>query len=273
MCRWLAYTGDPILMSELLIKPKDNLIHQSLHASEAPRATTNGDGYGLGWYDKQPQPGLFRSIRPAWNDMNLHDLASHIESPLFMSHVRAASLAPVQETNCHPFRYNNWLFMHNGQIAQFEFLRQALLAKISPEFFNDLMGTTDSEVMFYLALTFGLEKDVPSAIAEMVRVVKSEGEKRGVTGDIWMTLAISNGKNLWAFKYGSNGKGPSLYISPSIDELVRINPHLKGMYGDFAVCLVSEPIGDYQETWRVIPENSVVLVKDQKVTVDSFQVI
>ena len=170
MCRWLAYTGASILMSELLIKPKDNLIHQSLHASEAPRATTNGDGYGLGWYDKQPQPGLFRSIRPAWNDMNLHDLASHIESPLFMSHVRAASLAPVQETNCHPFRYNNWLFMHNGQIAQFELLRQSLLAIISPEFFNDLIGTTDSEVMFYLALTFGLEKDVPSAIAEMVRV-------------------------------------------------------------------------------------------------------
>ena len=137
-------------MSELLIKPKDNLIHQSIHA-KAMRIPTNGDGFGLGWYDKQPYPGLFRSIRPAWNDSNLHDLARHIESPLFLSHVRASSLAPIQETNCHPFRYNKWLFMHNGQIAQFEFLRQALLAKISPEYFNDLMGSTDSEVMFYLA--------------------------------------------------------------------------------------------------------------------------
>lgn len=258
-------------MSELLIKPKDNLIHQSLH-SRALRIPTNGDGYGLGWYDKQPYPGLFRSIRPAWNDINLHDLASHIESPLFMSHVRAASIAPIQETNCHPFRYNRWLFMHNGQIAQFEFLRQALLAEISPEYFNDLIGSTDSEVMFYLALTFGLEDDVTSAIAEMVRFVKTEGAKAGVTGDLWMTLAISDGESLWGFRYGSDGKGPSLYISPSIEELTRLNPHVEGKFGDFAACLVSEPIGNYQETWRVVPENSVVTVQDKSIKVKPFKI-
>lgn len=271
MCRWMSYIGDSILISELLIKPKDNLIHQSLHA-KAMRTPTNGDGYGLGWYDKQPYPGLFRSIRPAWNDMNLHDLAQHIESPLFMSHVRASSLAPIQETNCHPFRYNKWLFMHNGQIAQFEFLRQALLSKISPEYFNDLMGSTDSEVMFYLALTYGLEEDVSFGIAEMVRVVKAEGKKAGVSGDLWMTLSISDGNSLWNYKYGSDGKGPSLYISPSIEELSRLNPHVEGKFGDFAVCVVSEPIGDYQQTWRVIPENSVVLVKDENIEITAFKV-
>lgn len=256
-------------MSELVIKPKHNLIHQSLHA-RAMSIPTNGDGYGLGWYDKQPYPGLFRSIRPAWNDMNLHDLASHIESHMFMSHVRASSLAPVQETNCHPFRYEHWLFMHNGQIAQFEFLRQALLSRIDPEYFNDLMGSTDSEVMFYLALTLGLEDDVPGAIAEMVKLIKSEGKKAGVSGDLWMTLAVSNGKNLWGFRYGSDGKGPSLYISPSIEELTLLNPRTEGMFGDFAVCLVSEPIGDYQETWRKVPENTVVLVDGECVTLSNF---
>lgn len=256
-------------MSELLIKPKDNLIHQSLHA-KTMRTPTNGDGYGLGWYDKQPYPGLFRSIRPAWNDMNLHDLAEHIESPLFMSHVRAASLAPIQETNCHPFRYGKWLFMHNGQIAQFEFLRQALLAKISPEYFNDLMGSTDSEVMFLLALTYGLENDVTSAIAEMVRVVKAEGKKAGVAGDLWMSLAISDGKSLWCFRYGSDGKGPTLFISPSVDELTLLNPHLEGKFGDFAVCIVSEPIGNYQTKWRAVPENSVVVVCDEYIEANDF---
>ncbi len=271
MCRWLAYTGAPILMSELLIKPKDNLIHQSLHASEAPRATTNGDGYGLGWYDKQPDPGLFRSIRPAWNDMNLHDLASHIESHLFMSHVRAASLAPIQETNCHPFRYNNWLFMHNGQIAQFEFLHQRLIAKISPEYFNDIQGSTDSEIMFYLALTFGLEKDVPSAIAEMVRYIEREGKKAGVSGSVWMTLGISDGKSLWAFKYGSDGTGPSLYISPSLEELSQLNPRTKGMFGDFAACIVSEPIGDFQDSWNPVPVNTQVVVHNKTIEISDFQ--
>ncbi|MBK6538495.1 MAG: hypothetical protein IPG09_12235 [Ignavibacteria bacterium] len=76
-----------------------------------------------------------------------------------------------------------------------------------------------------------------------------------------MTLAISDGKSLWGFRYGTNGKGPSLYISPSIEELTRLNPHVEDKFGDFAACLVSEPIGDYQNIWRVVPENSVWLFR------------
>jgi glutamine amidotransferase len=105
MCRWLAYKGSPIAMSDLLITPKHNLIQQSLKVN-APRTPTNGDGFGIGWYsNNQPNPGLFRSIRPAWNDTNLADLALHIESPLFFAHVRATSQATIHEINCHPFRY------------------------------------------------------------------------------------------------------------------------------------------------------------------------
>ena len=91
MCRWRAYTGCPVLLEDVVVKPKDNLIHQSLHA-RAPWRPTNGDGFGIGWYDRQPAPGLFRSIRPAWNDLNLLDLAAHIESPQFMDNKRATSL-------------------------------------------------------------------------------------------------------------------------------------------------------------------------------------
>ena len=220
MCRWLAYTGSPILMADLILKPKDNLIHQSLHA-KSPRTPTNGDGFGMGWYDKQPYPGLFRSIRPAWNDLNLQDLANHIESPLFMAHVRATSLATIQETNCHPFRYKQWMFVHNGQIAEFGKLHQSLLAKVKPTYFENILGSTDSELMFHLALSLGLEDDVPSAIAEMVRLVEATGKENGIAESIWMTLGISDGKNLWGFRYGSNGQGPTLYVSPDIRELKK----------------------------------------------------
>jgi glutamine amidotransferase len=174
-------------MGDLITKPKDNLIQQSLHA-RAPRTPTNGDGFGVGWYDKQKFPGLFRSIRPAWNDLNLLDMADHIESRLFLAHVRATSLATIQETNCHPFRYKNWLFVHNGQIAEFGLLRQVLLEKVAAEYFENILGSTDSEVMFHLALTFGLEKDVPSAITRMVRVVETVAKKKGVKESLWMTL-------------------------------------------------------------------------------------
>ena len=92
MCRWLAYSGGPIRLQALLFEPRDNLIDQSL-TSRSAETPTNGDGFGMGWYDKWEKPGLFHSIRPAWNDSNLRDLAAHIESPLFMAHVRATSLA------------------------------------------------------------------------------------------------------------------------------------------------------------------------------------
>ena len=106
MCRWMAYSGGSVLLEEILFKPKQNLIDQSLsfRSAETP---TNGDGFGVGWYGARERPGLYHSIRPAWNDFNLRDLAGQIESHLFLAHVRATSLATVPETNCHPFRYGN----------------------------------------------------------------------------------------------------------------------------------------------------------------------
>ena len=50
MCRWLAYSGSPIRIEELLLKRDRSLIDQSLH-SRLGATTTNGDGFGLGWYD------------------------------------------------------------------------------------------------------------------------------------------------------------------------------------------------------------------------------
>jgi predicted glutamine amidotransferase len=269
MCRWLAYTGAPILLGDLIIKPKDNLIQQSLHA-RAPRTPTNGDGFGIGWYDKQLNPGLFRSIRPAWNDLNLLDLAKHIESPMFLAHVRATSLATIQETNCHPFRYKQWLFVHNGQIENFQLIRQALIAKISPHYFENILGSTDSELMFHLALTFGLEHDVPAAIAEMVRTVETTTESKGMEKGLWMTLGISDGQNLWAFRYGSDGRAPTLYMSPGIEELRKLNPEAAEKLGSFAECIVSEPIGEYQNKWHEVSPNSKVVIQDGQVMITRF---
>ncbi len=270
MCRWLAYKGAPILMSDLLITPKHNLIQQSLHANNAPRTPTNGDGFGLGWYSKQPYPGLFRSIRPAWNDTNLIDLASHIESPLFLAHVRSTSMAAIQESNCHPFRYKKWLFVHNGQIAAFDKLRRDLLLKVDPVYFNNIQGTTDSELMFHLALTYGLENDVPTAIRKMVEVVETTAMAHGIDAAIWMTLGISDGHTLWGFRYGSDGRCPTLFISPSIEDLQIVNPEMNGRLGDFAVCLVSEPMGKFQEIWKEVPIQSMIKISDYDIYMEAF---
>jgi glutamine amidotransferase len=96
MCRWLAYSGSPILIEELLYKPEHSLIDQSLHARLGVD-TTNGDGFGVGWYGADTEiPAVFRSIEPARNDRNLREVAGHVQSPLFLAHIRSSTGTAVQ---------------------------------------------------------------------------------------------------------------------------------------------------------------------------------
>ena len=110
---------------------------------------------------------------PAWGDPNLRDIAGQFESRLFLAHVRAATGTPVQQTNSHPFRYGRWLFVHNGFVSQFEHLRHELIAAIDPQVFENVQGSTDSEVLFHLAITLGLEEDPLGALERMA------GRRRG----------------------------------------------------------------------------------------------
>src|SRR5881227_655275 len=158
MCRWMGWLGQNVLIEELLFNSPHGIVDQSLNARMGAEPT-NGDGFGLGFYGHGPGPGLYHSVSPAWADPNLRELAAHIESPLFLAHVRAAIGSPVQQTNCHPFRHGKWLFVHNGYIADLRVLRRDLMLAIEPVLFADVHGSTDTEVVFHLALTFGLEED------------------------------------------------------------------------------------------------------------------
>ena len=178
MCRWNAYVGQPLLMGELLYRTEHGLIDESLH-SRMGAETTNGDGFGVGWYgvDGSTGPARYRSVNPAWNDSNMRELADHIETPLFLAHIRAAIGSPVQQTNCHPFRNGRWLFVHNGMIAGIPVLRRDLLMAVDPSLFNDITGSTDSELVFHLALTFGLEDDPARGNGAGDRLRRVHGER------------------------------------------------------------------------------------------------
>jgi predicted glutamine amidotransferase len=179
MCRWLAYTGTPLLLERALISPAHSFIDQSLH-SRLGAEPTNGDGFGIGWYDKAEVPGIFRSIEPAWNDSNLRELAAHIESGHFFAHIRAAIGSAVQQTNCHPFRHGHWLFMHNGFLDGFAQVKRELTMAIDPSLYPLISGQTDTETLFYLALTLGLESDPPQAVAKTIGLIERVGHDHGI---------------------------------------------------------------------------------------------
>ena len=268
MCRWLAYSGSSILLEDVLFNTDHSLIDQSLRALDAT-TTTNGDGFGIGWYRQRDLPGVYRDIRPAWNDTNLQALAAQIESPLFLAHVRATTGSPVQRTNCHPFSHGKWLFVHNGSINDFSRLHRELAFAVSPELFPCILGSTDSELMFLLALTFGMEADVRTGIARMAGFVEHAAAQRGIDNALQMTLGISDGESLFAVRYSTAGASRSLFHSASRDATMEIAPEASRFSRD-SRAIVSEPLSDFEAEWVPVPESSFVKITRGEITCEPF---
>jgi glutamine amidotransferase len=263
MCRWLAYSGSPVPIEALLYGQKNSLIVQSLH-SQMGAEETNGDGFGVGWYGAQETPGVFHSMEPAWNDRNLRNLADHINSGVVFAHIRASTGSPVQHTNCHPFRHGRWLWMHNGFVADFHRTKRDLVLAIDPELYPEIEGSTDSEVLFHLALTFGLEDDPPAAVARAIGLVESVGREHGVEHPFQGTIATTDGERIWAFRYSSERKSRSLFFSTNVLTLRALYPEneLLRDLSDEARLVVSEPLGDeLPGAWNEVPEGSYGVIQ------------
>ncbi|HSE10002.1 MAG TPA: class II glutamine amidotransferase [Nocardioidaceae bacterium] len=262
MCRWLAYSGSPVNLQDLLYKPENSLVVQSKH-SRLGAETTNGDGFGVGWYGSLDTPGVFRSIEPAWNDRNLHELSVQAFAGRVFAHIRASTGSPVQQTNCHPFRHGRWLWMHNGLITGFRAVKRELVLAVDPDLYPAIEGSTDSEVFFYLALTFGLEEDPPSAVARAVGLIEETGRRHSIPNPIQMTVATTNGQATWAFRYSSVGRSRSLFHSVDISTLRQQYPELPALQdlSDDARLVVSEPLADLKGAWREVPESTCVVVR------------
>ena len=262
MCRWMAWLGQPVLIDELLFKAQHGIVDQSLHARMGAEPT-NGDGFGLGWYGVGAGPGVYRSVSPAWGDPNLRELAGHLESPLFLAHIRAAIGSPVQETNCHPFRHGRWLFVHNGYIADFHLLRRELMLAIDPNLFTGVQGSTDSEVVFHLALTHGLEQDPIAALEHTVGLIEEAAERHGTTGAVQATFGVSDGTTVWAVRYASKGPARSLFASANVSairDLYPDNERFQRLTDDDRL-IVSEPFSDLLGVWHEIPPSTAVTVQ------------
>lgn len=271
MCRFVAYLGEEILLENVIVKPNDSLINQSVHAKEST-VLTNGDGFGVGWYvpDVSPDPARFLSILPAWNDENLLHLTAKIKAPLFFSHVRAASSGGVNQYNCHPFIYNNWMFMHNGEIHDFIHIKRKLKDLLDDDIYNWIRGGTDSEHFFALFLQLAQNKDLSSldVIADVLektfQTVEDLLESIGKKGCSYYNVCLTDGKQLIASRYCTDQA-----IEP---ESLH---YLKGQYfwseEDFlqsskvkrqqGVLIASEKLTDFTSQWHPIPKSHLLLVE------------
>jgi glutamine amidotransferase len=262
MCRWFAYRGAPIRTSELLLHPVHSIVAQSLD-SPLGAETVNGDGFGFGWYaDGDGPPGVFRSIEPAWHDRNLRSIAEATCSPLFFCHVRAAAGPPIQQTNCHPFEHDGWLFMHNGVVSGFGAMKRDLVLAVDPSLYPSILGTTDSEVLFHLALTFGLRDDPVEAMRRALALVETTGREHGVQFPFQGTVAVTDGTTVWAFRYSSQGRTRTLFHSADLADLRAMYPDEQrlALFSDDAHVIVSEPLTDVPGAFVEVPESTVAVL-------------
>ncbi|MEV8549821.1 class II glutamine amidotransferase [Streptomyces glaucescens] len=273
MCRWIAYSGTPVLLSQVLFQPRHSLIDQSLH-SRMGVETTNGDGFGVGWYTRNADtPAVLRDVGPAWNNRNLLEVAHHVRSGLFFAHIRASTGTAVQQTNSHPFRRGRWMWMHNGAISAFHRLRRDLALAVDPALYPDIEGSTDSELMFFLALTSGLTEDPPGAVARMAGLVERVGHAHDIPDPLQMTVALSDGDRVWAFRYSSEGRSRSLYFSTEVNALRSLHPDAAFLrdISDETRLVVSEPLGDLPGAWNEVPESSYGIVQPGRDALHSFR--
>jgi len=169
----MLYLGPETRLSSLIIEPTHSLIRQSTHSREREEPL-NGDGFGIGWYatDHSTEPAVFRSITPAWNNRNLQNLARVVASDCVLAHVRAATQSSgVNEANCHPFRWRQYLCMHNGDVGDFRAVRRKLLASVCDEAFGNVYGSTDSEHFFALFIDSLLGSDETDPALRMARAL------------------------------------------------------------------------------------------------------
>lgn len=255
MCRWVAYRGAPVFLEDFVSRPCQSLVAQSRRSREA-KVEVNADGFGIGWYGERERPGLFRDVRPAWNDENLLSIAHQIRSRLFFAHVRASTGTATTRANCHPFALEACLFMHNGQIGGWDRLRRRLELEIADDLFAHRSGTTDSEAMFLIAMGLGLARDPAAALEATLGLIEAEMARSRVEEPLRVTAVVSDGRDLVAVRYASDGEPPTLYTHHC--------PETGGML------LVSEPLDDVRHGWSAVPAQSLVTVTAAGLRVEPF---
>jgi predicted glutamine amidotransferase len=242
MCRWIAYRGLEIPLEQYVTEPKHSLIAQSLNALEAT-ASVNGDGFGLGWYGRFPQPGLYHEVRPAWTDDNLYHLCRHLRSQLFFAHARAATAAPVSRANCHPFAHDRWMFMHNGFVSNWTRLRRTIEALIPDELYPGRTGTTDSEAIFFAILGAGISDGPVAATKSVLLKLKDMVDGGGDEDRLRFTAALTDGDTIYAFRYAAKDSANTLYYRSNLDGTV----------------IASEPLDTDRALWTPVPDNHVLI--------------
>jgi glutamine amidotransferase len=254
-------------------------VHRSLVSADnalMQQSDRHPDGWGVAYYNAGA-PHVIKSVSSAQVDHLFRRVSGIVASETVLAHLRKATHGSLSIINTHPFQFGRWVFVHNGNIGNFEELRDELVRRVPPVLRRYILGDTDSEVLFYLLLGhmakqadlsragFPLE-GVITAIKETVEEVTSLTgeicyEDSGPPTETYLTFTITNGTTLVAHQGGKN-----LYYSswkrrcPERDDCPSFGPECEAeIESGFVKHLLvsSEPLqGD--NVWTALAPHEVV---------------
>ncbi|KAI0012719.1 N-terminal nucleophile aminohydrolase [Xylariaceae sp. FL0662B] len=313
MCRFLMYRGsDEILLSKLILDPTHSILKQSFDSRlrlDTRRGSNNADGFGIGWYTDPKlgaAPCLFTSTIPVWNCSNLNRIASKTASRLVFAHVRATTEGSLSEDNCHPFCHGSLMWMHNGGLGGWKYIKRRLGERLHDKWYLNVQGGTDTEWAFALFLDrlerLGVDPSsqpkngfgpsvLRKAMLQTIQVINEltmsipESIVQGENVDTrsLLNFALTDGHSIICTRYVSSktDEAASLYFSSGTQWERKPSPTNDRDYqmerrdkGADIVLVASEPLTFERENWVNVPTNSILTIHGQTVMVnpiiDSF---
>lgn len=302
MCRFLVYKGsDDILLSKLILDPTHSILTQSFDSRLRLDMSRphNGDGFGIGYYTDQTlgsEPCIFTSTTPAWNCANLQRLASKTTSRLIFAHVRATTEGSLSEDNCHPFCHGSLMWMHNGGLQCWKYIKRRLGEQLADKWYLGVHGGTDSEWVFALYLDtlermgtnpsnpprngFGpailreaMLKTIKQINDFIAEIPQSVVENENIDTRCLLNFAVTDGHSVICTRYVSSktDEAASLYYSSGTywrDKSTRGEFQMDRQdKGADIVLVASEPLTFDRESWVTVPTNSILTIHKQTVMV------
>jgi glutamine amidotransferase len=214
MCRLFGFKS--VINSQVhssLVNADNAIISQSIK---------HPDGWGVAYY-LEDVPHLIKSHDRAMDDQIFQKVSGIVSSQTVVAHIRKATQGKKTILNSHPFQYGQWVFAHNGNLKNFDSYKHKLIDEIDKDLRKFILGNTDSEIIFYLLLSY-IKKShnlanpiiqlskLKSAIEECCQFITnfsgplSQDEKPDPS-DNHITIILTSGRVMAAI----NGGQPLLY--------------------------------------------------------------
>ena len=245
MCRLAAYIGKAIPLRELLLGGDHSLYEQAWQPKELQYAKLNADGYGFGWYRADGRAAVYRNPMPIWSDVNLDGLADSLYSERWLAMVRSATEGFATSTdNTQPFRYDRYLYLHNGYVKNFnQTLRQTITAELSDSVIASLRGLNDSEYLFALLRQF-IADQPQKELSAVIKYLIAWLTEHIKDGEALLNIIVGDGRFLYVLRDAINNEAPSLYYLNDADGL----------------WIASEKF-DNERAWSIFPQKKLMVAQ------------